>query len=78
MKKIAAIALSLAILSSTAIAQTTPPVDPTTGATVAPGQAPTVVITGGIAGGGIALALLPLLLLALVLGGSSSTTTTTN
>ena len=75
MKKIAAIALSLAILSSTAIAQTTPPVDPTT---VAPDTAPTVTITGGIAGGGIALALLPLLLLALVLGGSSSTTTTTN
>ena len=70
MKKFAAIALSLAVLSSAAIAQTPPVVDPTTGAAVAPGQAPTVIITGGIAGGGIALALLPLLLLLAIGGGS--------
>ena len=70
MKKIAAIALSLAVLSSAAIAQTPPLVDPVTGATVAPGTAPTVIIAGGIAGGGIALALLPLLLLFAIGGGS--------
>ena len=74
MKKIAAIALSLSVLSSAAFAQAVVVVDPTAGAAVAPGAAPTVVVAGGLAGAGIALAILPLVLLAVIAGGGSSNT----
>jgi len=73
MKKIAAIALSLSVLTTAAFAQDVPVVDPLTGAAIAPGAAPTVVVAGGVAGASAALALIPLVLLAAVLGGSSGT-----
>ncbi len=73
MKKIAAIALTLSVIGSSAFAQSVPPVDPTAGAEVAPTNAPTVVVGNGLTGGaGIALALVPLLLLAVLSGGSSN------
>ncbi len=74
MKKIIAIALSLSVLSSAAFAQAAPSGSPTGGAFLAPSAAPTVVVAGGLAGGGIALALVPLLLLALLSGSSTHTT----
>ena len=71
MKKIAAIALSLSVLSSSAFAQAAP-TSPTVGALLAPTAAPTIVVAGGLAGSGIVLALVPLLLLAVLSGSSSS------
>jgi hypothetical protein len=65
MKKIAAIALGLSLVSSAVVAQTTTaPAVPTDGA-------PEVVIAGGIGAGGIVLGALGLLLLA-GLGGRNN------
>lgn len=72
MKKIAAFALSLCVLSSATFAQSVPPTNLTAGALLVPGGAPTIVVAGGVAGGGIALAILPLVLLA-ALSGSNGT-----
>lgn len=87
MKMIAAIALSLSLVSSAAFAQTTPSTNPVT-----PTNTPSVVVAGGIGVGGIVLGAFALLLLAGLGGGdnggggggggssssSSSTTGTTN
>ena len=59
MNKIAAIALSISLVSSAAFAQATPPAGPP----VVPGNPPTVLIAGGIGTGGIVLGALGLLLL---------------
>lgn len=69
MKKIAALALSLAFVASVAGAQTAP-VKPK------PAPGPTVV-AGGITATTVGLALIPLALLAALNGGSSSSSSST-